>query len=142
MKVAFYKYEYGDWKDWLIAKLTRSKYSHIELILDDDISLSSSPREKGVRFKLIKYKPDRWDFINVGFETKEHKYRADDLTKKEHKYDWVSILFGWLGLKSYNRFNCVNACMYVIDADFKYYTPQGVYEKLQRGRAVGSSSVS
>lgn len=132
MKLAFYKYEYGDWKDWLIAKLTRSKYSHIELVFEDELSLSSSPRDNGVRYKLIKYKPERWEFINLGMDTKEYYYRADDLTKFEHKYDWLSIILGWAGIKSFNRFNCVSACMYVLDSDCRYNTPQGVYEKYRK----------
>lgn len=146
MKVAFYKYEYGDWKDWLIVKLTRSKYSHIELIFDDGSSLSSSPRDGGVRFKEIEYKPERWDFLNIDSEIDrerdEYLDRAFDLINHRHRYDWLSIFLGWAGIKSYNRFNCVNACMYVIDADFKYYTPQGVYEELKRNGAVGGSLVS
>lgn len=43
----------------------RGPYSHVELIFSDGMAASSSFEDKGVRFKLIDFDPERWDFIEL-----------------------------------------------------------------------------
>jgi len=68
MRVAFYKgtrpklqgvYNRG------VRAWTRSPYSHCEIIFSDGLSASSSYLDGGVRFKLIEYDPDHWDFLEI-----------------------------------------------------------------------------
>lgn len=77
MKIAFYKVKENDkatFLDKLIAFFTSSwkerlngdflkSYSHCEIILDN-LMISSSPRDKGVRIKEFK-DIGRWDFIEI-----------------------------------------------------------------------------
>jgi hypothetical protein len=68
MKVAFYKGVHPDLSgvySLTVHWWTRSIYSHCELILPDGRSASSSYMDGGVRFKVIEYDPDKWDFIDV-----------------------------------------------------------------------------
>lgn len=95
MKIAFYKgirpglagaYSHG------VRFITRSIYSHCEVILDDGMSASSSFSDGGVRFKEIDYDPDRWDIIDLPeaneavvrkwFE--DHEYAKYDLLGNAH----------------------------------------------------------
>jgi hypothetical protein len=63
MQVALYKGP-GNFYDKLIRVVTRSKYSHCELVIRG-ISYSSSPRDEGVRCKHIDFKLEHWDFVDV-----------------------------------------------------------------------------
>lgn len=89
MVVAFYK---GRERilNRLISWWTRGKYSHVELVLDNGISISSSFMDGGVRYKRIDYNPDNWDFIEVGPVTDDIKMMADSLIGM--KYDLRGIL--------------------------------------------------
>lgn len=57
--------------DTAIRAATASKYSHVELIVGEAESgqrhraLSSSPRDGGVRSKLIFFDQKKWDFVTV-----------------------------------------------------------------------------
>ena len=54
MQIAFYNgYKSKTLWDWIVCIISRSKYSHCELI-QDNLSYSSSNRDGGVRFKRIK----------------------------------------------------------------------------------------
>lgn len=68
MKVAFYKsihpglagvYSHG------VRIITKSIYSHCELIFSNGISASSSFVDGGVRMKVIDYDPKDWDIIDL-----------------------------------------------------------------------------
>ena len=124
MKLAFYKYEYGNFKDWLIAKITQSKYSHIELVFNDGLSISSSPRDKGVRFKKIDF-DYKWYLIEID------KTPIPKLLKQEHLkqgYDWVGLFFHWLGIKSYKKFICSDFIHFILEGTNEFKTPQDIYD--------------
>lgn len=69
MKVAFYKgkhkeffaalYSYG------VRKWTKSKYSHCELIFNDEIAASSSFKDGGVRYIKMEFPDADWDFVEL-----------------------------------------------------------------------------
>lgn len=63
VQIAFYKAP-GTLVDKAVRVVTRSKYSHCELIINGT-ACSSSVREGGVRFKSIALDPTRWDVANI-----------------------------------------------------------------------------
>lgn len=69
MRLAFYKGRRGGFAglfDAAVRWWTRGPYSHVELIFSNGLAASASQRDGGVRFKLIAFHPDRWDFVDVG----------------------------------------------------------------------------
>jgi hypothetical protein len=44
---------------------TRSKYSHVELVFSTGHAASSSYMDGGVRFKMIDFNEDKWDFVDL-----------------------------------------------------------------------------
>lgn len=68
MKIAFYKGTHDGWRglyNVLVRWWTKSPYSHCEVVFSNGLSASSSWFDKGVRFKLIDYNPERWDFLEI-----------------------------------------------------------------------------
>lgn len=63
MQIAFYKAP-GTWVDKAIRLVTRSKYSHCEVVIDG-VCWSASIQDKGVRQKRMWLNPDRWDVVDV-----------------------------------------------------------------------------
>ena len=47
----FYISSYGDWVDTVISISTGGVYSHVELLFNDGVSFSASPRKKGTSFR-------------------------------------------------------------------------------------------
>lgn len=116
MIVAFYKAEYGDWKDKLIAWWTGYKYSHTELILDSTW-YSSSPRSNKVRVKHIDM-DYKWDYVKIDVDkddiVKAKLFLYDELGKK---YDWKGIVLTQvfpLQKHSNNRWFCSELCAQVL----------------------------
>lgn len=108
MQVAFYKAP-GTWLDALIRLLTRSIYSHCELVIDG-ICYTSSNRDGGVRSKAIYLDTEKWDVFDIPHNK--------DLAKAwftEHygqSYDWlgaVRIVLPFLPNSS-NKWFCSEAC--------------------------------
>lgn len=44
---------------------TRSQYSHVELVFATGWSASASYMDGGVRFKVIDFNDDKWDFVDI-----------------------------------------------------------------------------
>lgn len=74
--LAFYKGK-GNWIDKAIRFVTRSLYSHVELIAHPDhknpdgssICRSSSSRDGGVRKTDIMLDPENWDLVSIDWKT-------------------------------------------------------------------------
>lgn len=64
MKLAFYKGR-ARLFDRAVQWWTRGPYSHVELVFSDGLSASASYRDGGVRMKVISFKPERWDFVEI-----------------------------------------------------------------------------
>jgi len=96
IKYAFYKaFEAKGAKkdDVIIAKWTRGPYSHVELIVLDDVMCSSSPRDGGVRCKEHIYDKSTWDYITIDVETQDiTRYTKFYEVTKRLKYDWLGIV--------------------------------------------------
>ena len=105
IKLAFYKGK-GDWKDKFIRFWTRSKYSHVELVLGE-YWISTSPRINAVAKRKINYHPENWDIVDA---SNKSKYSSEEILEryekiKGAKYDWLAIFF------SVGIFNLLNNCI-------------------------------
>lgn len=113
-QLAFYKGK-GNWVDKLIRFVTRSPYSHVELILEPKLKspiggssggtnavrnggskavtcYSSSARDGGVRIKAIILNPDHWDLVDIEWYVGDHIERLfADLAGS--KYDYLGLAF-------------------------------------------------
>lgn len=68
LRVAFYKGTHPGLPgvyNRLVRWWTRSPYSHAELVFASGHAASSSAMDGGVRFKVIDFEPERWDFVDV-----------------------------------------------------------------------------
>ena len=113
--VAFYKsnHDKAKFMDKIISLTTNSMYSHVELVFDIAIDkfsgycYSSSPRDGGVRSKLIEFNPTRWDLVEVDTDKTEdelYKFMSDHIGKK---YDWlgaVGVVVPWFNGKEHRWF--------------------------------------
>lgn len=91
MKIAFYKANLGNYEDKFIGFITKSIYSHCEIIFSDGISASSSVRDNGVRFKYIDY-GTKWDIFDYLGNTPEIKVKKYFVDHEEDYYDRLGAL--------------------------------------------------
>lgn len=111
MKIAFYKASFGTVLDKVISFVTRSPYSHCELVFSDGQCASSSSRDGGVRFKTIEL-GEKWDV-----------YQLDDKINEAAANEWFTVNAGipydWIGagaaalhidLESPHKAFCSSAC--------------------------------
>ena len=132
MKIAFYKGRSTPY-DKLVQWWTKSPYSHAELILEDlgggfYLSGSASFRDSGVREKVIYFRPDRWDILEI--EVKDEAFsKAWFRTNYGAKYD----LWGQLGVigpvkdnpKKYWCSEAIAAALQLVDPN--KYAPSHLY---------------
>ena len=104
-QVAFYKGNSetanGIAFDKIIRRWTHGPYSHSEIILNGKM-YSSSPRDGGVRSKVHKYDPDKWDYIKLSDIYVQNIKFFYKLTENE-PYDWLGILGFVVPLKDKTR---------------------------------------
>ena len=95
LRLAFYK-DPGSFINWAIRLVTRSKYSHVELVFSDGISISSSNRDGGVRSKQIDYSDGKWDLIDLPkYSPYERAIRVWAEKQIGRGYDWPGV-FGFI----------------------------------------------
>lgn len=103
--LAFYKSKCksATWLDKVISFLTSSPYSHVEIIFNGDLFFSSSPRDNGVRYKVIPIEFENWDFFAFDIPIKKECY--DFCNKQLYKpYDYKTVfLYHFLGIKYDNK---------------------------------------
>ncbi len=100
VRLAFYKAS-GTITDKAIRFVTRSAYSHVELIGHDGKGWSASPREGLVRKKQIDF-DDSWDIIDIPWvSTDDACARIEDEIGKS--YDYAGIFLSQI--LSLNRSN-------------------------------------
>ena len=103
VKVAFYKGE-GNWKNKIIRWWTKSKYSHAELVLPNEITwISISPLLTGKVSARSIYEVKNlqdWDFLSFELSWRKpvRDYQLKQLNSfiKETngaKYDWIGMIF-------------------------------------------------
>lgn len=108
--VAFYKAE-GNCVDKANRLFTRGKYSHCELVISRADGYfncySSSPRDGGVRLKIMQLPPQSWDLIPVHTLSKQRLKRFFNLTQGK-KYDFlgaIGVVIHWIKQRQ-NRYFC------------------------------------
>ena len=124
-KIAFYKCK-GRFLDLLIRWWTKSKYSHCEIVIDN-YWYSSSPRDGGVRVKVIEVDNTNWDFVDVAIDI--NKLNMVYLSNMNKGYDWIGILFSHIlpfNINSKNRMYCSEFCAEVLGINSNI-TPQELY---------------
>jgi len=131
MKIAFYIAKHGKFEDKIISFLTKSPYSHVEMVFSDGICASSSQREDGVRFKKINIYNGKWDVYEVKDIFCERLVRQWFVDNDGDKYDWTGAVGSWLGIDLYkeDRKFCSQSCAIVLDR-FRNQTPASLYKDL------------
>ena len=90
MKIAFYRGK-GKLFDRITRWFTNGEFSHVELVFGDGSYFSSSKRDKGMRFKFIKPKPDKWVLIELNVNN-EHVLRRWCWGEVGKKYDTLGVI--------------------------------------------------
>jgi len=128
--LAFYIAKNGTFFDKLIAWWTKSKYSHVELIIDG-YWYSTSPRDGTVRRKIIPIST-KWDYIEVPLKNRTKKEILEFYERtKGQKYDWINIFLCQiipLGIQIDDRWICSEWCTYAISGKELKISPQELYE--------------
>lgn len=134
MKLLFYKGK-GNLLDKLIRYVTKSKYSHIELSMDNmndkHRCWSSSNRDKGVRTKVIDTSSGHWDIIDIG----PYGHRAVETWFEDHEnlpYDYLGLLGTIIPINIFSRKDkwfCSECVAKVLDIDNPWkQTPESIYK--------------
>ena len=87
MRLALYKAPGGIF-DKLVRLVTRSKYSHVELVIGG-MCYSSSIQDGGVRGKHINIWSGSWDVVDIGGDEDEDAARAWFEAYEGQDYDWL-----------------------------------------------------
>lgn len=74
----------------LIRWWTRSPYSHCELVVDG-VAYSSSLMDKGVRSKVIDFKPEHWDMVELPASL-HHRVLGYYESTKGQRYSWLDLI--------------------------------------------------
>lgn len=129
--LALYKGRAKNWRerleDWLIRKATKGQYSHCEIAVYKSRIIghydkqewfecySSSPRDGGVRCKIINVSDrSKWDLVELS-NISEAQIKAYFEQTKGQKYDWWGALGIVLGIKQKrSKFFCSEWCFNAI----------------------------
>jgi hypothetical protein len=134
MQIAFYKANRGNLLDKLIGVFTFGKYSHCELILDDGLWATSSPRDGGVVMRYLE-PSDKWDIFDlyvpydVNTDLVKKWFDAND----GDAYDYLGAFgsaFG-LDLVSTQKKYCSQTCAIILGID-STISPSSLYRKLKK----------
>ena len=136
MKIAFYIGKHGTWYDRLICLVTRSKYSHCEIVLTDGMCASSSVRDGGVRYKIITL-DDHWDVYNLSYPPSEASVITWFNLHDSNKYSYIGAVLSVFGIvwKSEHEKFCSEACGEVLGYK-NHPTPEKLYQTLKRNGEI------
>ena len=152
MKIAFYKKSGpgATFVDKLVCWWTKGDYSHVELIINDNVFYSCAPRDTVVRYKEINPNVKNWDIFNLTIPLDENKMRKNMDNQIGKKYDWLGIFFGQIfnykKIHNPDRWICSELCSFILDKggmtipdDFITYSPKKLYEYLEKNNYVERS---
>lgn len=118
VEIAFYKAENGKFFEKLMAWVQGSKFSHVEIVIDN-FCYSSSQRDGGVRQKVINLHNGKWELFDMDIPFSHKGVRFFQLTNK-YKYDWfgaiLNLVFKLNRNVSPNRFYCSEWCIECLNA--------------------------
>ena len=129
MQLAFYRGP-GTLFDKLIRIITRSEYSHCEVVIHGKC-WSSSVRDGGVRGKYINLQSGHWDVIDLlGDEA------ATELWFKSHEnadYDWLGLMRCVIPFfpHSSRRWFCSEACGTALGLRADDMSPQDLFDRFR-----------
>jgi len=130
VKIAFYKSS-GDLVDKTIRLLTKSQYSHCEIIYND-LWYSSSPRDKGVRKKVITEDNTKWDIFHIYID--EDRLQNIYTKYAASGYDFLGIFLSILfkfKIQDKNKVFCSEFLAEILGLAYPYmYTPESLYRYL------------
>ena len=113
----------------LICWWTKSPYYHCELVFDCGSSFSAVPEQNITRFAWIDYTEDKWDIIDLPFDSKTENNIMKWCNEEVNcKYDYIGILFTQIIPLSFQNpwwWFCSEVCMAALQvADwFKHFKP-------------------
>lgn len=124
-KLAFYKAEYGDWKEKILAFLTGGPFSHVEFILQDfpngdSLCFSSSTRDGGTRIKRMNINNEHW-IIYPLYRTESNTIYDFCIDRCGVPYDWWSILLFFFPFTlQNNKYYCSEIVSIILNTFFQY----------------------
>lgn len=124
LKLAFYKGK-GNFYDAIIKLTTFSKYSHVELVIDG-VCYTSSPRDGGVRSKVIDLNSGNWDVFPIDGDK---IYAVEFFEKNIGKpYDWLGAIKSILPFfpNHQNKFYCSEVVAIALKFKKQELTPGGL----------------
>lgn len=141
IRLALYKGK-GNFYDRLIRWWTGSPYSHCEMVMPDGRFLTSSPRDGGVRAKVIEQDALTWDFIELPAWVDAERIELLFAENKGLKYDWLGIVFCQIikgRWHSRNRWFCSEFCAAAIGCARPYEYSPGDLADLLKGFTAQST---
>lgn len=112
IRIGFYKGSQSVWFHRFIRWWTKSIYSHVELLLDEETWVSISPALLStVTTRIVtSYEPDDWDFLEFGVSDIQHHALKEFVSETTGDgYDWLGMLLSQILpviIKSRNRWYC------------------------------------
>jgi hypothetical protein len=137
VKIAFYIAKYGNWYDTIISFLTKSKYSHCEMVFSDGMCASSSPRDNGVRFKKIDLTNGKWDVFDFKVALPEAAIRRWFINNDGDKYHWLGAVGSFINIDFYSSKKkfCSQACGIVLNRK-RNQTPEELFQDLKSNNLI------
>lgn len=139
LKIAFYKND-NSFMHRMIRFLTKSPFSHCELVFSDDWCFGADP-EEGTRFITYSnlYDEAIWCLMDLPWISEENEKRIHAFCEQEDdlEYDWSGVVLGRINPLHNHRSKwfCSELCVTAIRpftkgiTDF-WYTPGSLYQAL------------
>jgi len=135
IKVAFFKGK-GSLLDKIIRWVTKSKYSHIEILIGD-IWYASYAEDGGVRAKENAHRglKEDWDYITLPQHYEERILEAYKACKGD-TYSYINLLFKYTSFKPFKKsLDCAEfASLCLFSIAHKNITPQDIFIELHYKR--------
>ena len=138
MKLAFYKAfcKNATLLDNVIGIATAGSYSHVEIVFDDGMFFSISPRENSIRFKKINPIENNCDIFDLKIDKKrEQEIREICENMYNKKYHYIGALFSIAPfcIKSKYKTFCSKLCANILKDEFNLddgctYSPNELYQ--------------
>lgn len=129
--LAMYKAK-GNWVDQVIRLFTGKPYSHCEIAVEVVEGMpycySSSPRDGGVRRKMMTLPKDKWDLIPL---PRTSGQEIEDFYQKTRgkKYDFLGAIGVVIPIREKpNRWYCSEWCYQAITGEHKQLSPNALAE--------------
>lgn len=141
IRIAFYKSQYGDMLDKFISLVTNSPYSHCEIVFSNGLCVSSSMRDKGIRFKYIKSigTTNHWDIFELkNLNVTENEIKAYFLKHCDEPYDYLGAIGSALK-KDWNNVNkkfCSLAIAQSLNIYPSHLSPGDLYKWLIKNKKI------